>query len=52
MVIFCGERPAYNVYINGAKDGLAAQLKEDDLSGVFTKIDSVSDDHVSVWRLP
>ena len=52
LVIFCDERPAYNVYINAAKTGLAAQLKEGQLPAPFIKLTEASDTHISVWRLP
>ena len=52
LIIYCDDRPAYNVYVSAAKDGLAAQLKEGRLPASFTKVDAVSDDHVTVWRLP
>jgi len=52
LIIFCDERPAYNVYINAAKTGLAAQLKEGQLPAPFIKLTEASDAHISVWRLP
>lgn len=52
LIIYCDDRPAYNVYVNGAKSGLAAQLKVGHLPDAFRKIESVSDAHVKVWRLP